>query len=118
MRAAGVTVSKAEFELPNAMPCDVVPETFTWNTSGAATRIWAGMIKVTRRVDPMIVVTAVAFAMKGAPPKADVRLTSVFAGRMVPDGNPLPVTLMFVTPGSPDAGAGVGVSVTTTGACA
>jgi hypothetical protein len=77
-----------------------------------------GMINVTRRVLPTIVVTELAFVtMAVAPPAANSIVTFVSAGRMVPLGNPEPVMVMLVTPACPAVGVAAGDRVTTVWAC-
>ncbi|MDX2149375.1 MAG: hypothetical protein SFV54_01475 [Bryobacteraceae bacterium] len=72
------------------------------------TLIAAGMVKVTRRVVPTMVVTAVALVVTAAPPAAGSSLTSVSAGWMVPVGKLEPVTLTAVRPAWPEVGAAAG----------
>lgn len=72
------------------------------------------MVNVTRRVVPATVATAVAAVVADAPaaPGAGCSVTVTFAGWMVPDGNPDPVTLIDWMPGCPAAGDADDESVT------
>jgi hypothetical protein len=69
-----------------------------------------GIGKVTRRTVPAMVVTAVAVTVViGEPVAVGFRVTTTLDGRIVPDGKPEPVTLMF-TPTWPDVGEVVELS--------
>jgi len=114
--APGITVTDALFVLANATEVDVAPEMDTTYSVGAATLIEDGIRKVTRRVDPIIVVTAVAGAVTSPPPEEGCSCTLVLPGVMVPAGKPVPVTFTLTAPACPEAGAVSGESVT--GVCA
>ena len=81
---------------------------------GVVTVIEVGMVKVTRRVLPTIVVTAVAcvVALGPALAVAGSNVTWTWDGLIVPVGKLVPVTLMVVTPGWPAVGDVVGGNVT------
>jgi hypothetical protein len=79
------------------------------------TDIEAGMVNVTRRVLPAMVVTAVAVAVMAAPPAAGAMLTVTLEALIVPVGKFEPVNEMLVTPGWPALGEAVAVNVTATG---
>ena len=87
--------------------------------AGAGGFTLAGTVKVTLRVVPTTVVTAVAgvvtVAFASVPAAVGLRVTVTLAGRMVPAGKLAPVRPITVTPGSADVGDGVGVRVTATG---
>jgi len=104
-------VNAEVFELAKAVPFVIVPDMATRYTVGLVTEIAAGIVKMIRRVEPTTVVTAVACVTTALPPAVGVRLTVVFAGWIVPSGNPEPVRIMLETPGWPLAGAVAGVSV-------
>jgi hypothetical protein len=72
---------------------------------GDATTREAGIVKLTLRVLPRTVAIAVAVVVAlGGPALTGVKVTETLAARMVPIGNPEPVTLMFVTPACPAPG--------------
>src|SRR5215469_9699948 len=105
-------VRAAVFELAKGTPADVVPEIDTLYPVGAASEIEAGTVKLTRRVEPTTVVTAVAAVFTGTPPPVGLRLTVVLVPVIVPVGNPDPVTLTLVTPGCAVEGEAADVNVT------
>jgi hypothetical protein len=72
----------------------------------------AGIVKVTRRVVPKIVVTADGVAVVAVPPLCGVSVTVTLAGLIVPLGYPEPVTMMTLLPGAPLVGDVVVVRVT------
>ena len=63
------------------------------------------MMKVTRRVEPITVVTLVDGVVAGVPPAVGVRVTVMAVGEMVPVGKLAPVKVMMVVmPGWPEVG--------------
>jgi len=109
---AGFTVSVAEFVLENDVPADVTPEIVTKYCVGDETEIEEGMRNVTRRVVPMIEVTAEGDVCTALPPLDGVRVTVTLEGLMAPEGKPEPVTLITVVPGEPADGDADGLRVT------
>jgi hypothetical protein len=105
-------VSAAVLVLANAVFVAVVPVIETAYEVGAATEIEAGMVNVTRRVLPAIVVTAVDGVVTAAPPAAGSSETVTAVSWIVPVGKPEPVRLMTVIPGCPEAGEAAGERVT------
>jgi hypothetical protein len=77
---------------------------------GPPTITEAGTVKLTRRVVPVTVVTAVAVVVVTA--EGPVRVTVTLAGNIVPDGKFEPNTATLVTPGSAVAGLAAPMSVT------
>jgi hypothetical protein len=71
-----------------------------------------GITNVTRRVVPIMVVTAEEVATAEAPPPDEVSVTVTFDGLIVPEGKFVPVTLITFTPANPDVGAVDGLRVT------
>ena len=100
------------FELAKAAPVEVLPDSETRYDAGSFRVIDEGTVKLTRRVVPVMVVTAVALVVTAVPPDAGSSFTSVSAGKMVPAGNPEPVMLTLVTPLCAVAGDAAGESVT------
>lgn len=78
--AEGLTVRVAEFELANETLAVVAPCTVTEYCVGLLMEIEAGIVKVTRRVDPTIVATADAAAATEAPPADGVSETVTAEG--------------------------------------
>jgi hypothetical protein len=113
MPAGGLTVRAAGLLLTKAAPVVVVPAIETLYAVGTVTVSEAGTWKVTRRVVPRIVCTAVAVAWPvGGPEVAGCKATVTLAGEIVPEGKPDPVTLMIVTPACPALGEAGDVSFT------
>src|SRR5580692_4551826 len=73
-----------------------------------------GTLNVTRSVDPVTTVTPTAAVDPDgpAPALAGLNVTVTSAGRMLPPGNPCPITVTMVTPGSASLGTADGLSVT------
>jgi hypothetical protein len=95
---AGLTVKEEVFTLAKAVPSAVLPAMEMLYGAGDVTAIDAGIVKLTRRVLPTTVVTAeAAVVARGGPAFAGVKITDTFAGRMVPFGNPEPVSVTIVT---------------------
>jgi hypothetical protein len=105
MLEGGFTVNAAVFPLENAVPSDVLPAMDTLYGVADETTIEGGIVKLTLRALPIIVVTAVAAVFPlGATPLAGVRVTDTSAACITPAGKPEPVTLMLVMPAWPTLG--------------
>lgn len=114
MPSTGLTVSAELLALTKALPVDVVPAIVTRYAVGIETETVLGMRNVTRSVLPETTVTAKAFVLPDGPVPvtAGFKLTVTAEGEMVPLGKPCPVTVIFVTPGSPEVGEVAAFNVT------
>ena len=86
--AVGGLIVRAEvLELENVTAVVVDPEIETWYAVGEVTTIELGIVKVTRRTVPRMVVTAVAVTVViGEPVAVGFRVTVTLEGRIVPEG--------------------------------